>query len=196
MTNSSVTFNEQFFDPNEISLRPNCKSMKIPLTMNMIIMMKQNVETSCYFQLQHHSPCQISNSRPNFLTFHSKHCQTFELKLTFILSSNLNLIFKHFYLVARVWLLAVVQFLALAFRSWFLRQSLYLPALGGASNDRLELKNGRSEGLGVLLTDIVSTSGPLSDKSSSSSNSSSISISPPKQHFTIPNYHFANSKFS
>lgn len=59
------------------------------------------------------------------------------------------------------------------------RYARHLPEWGGASKDRLELKKGLNDGFGVLLTDIVSSSGPLSDKSSNSSNNSSISISPP-----------------
>lgn len=67
-----------------------------------------------------------------------------------------------------------------------------LPALDGARSDRLELKKGRRDGFGVLLTDIVSNSGPLSDKSSNSSNNSSISMSPPS--IIRKNYHHFVSK--
>lgn len=59
------------------------------------------------------------------------------------------------------------------------KRAIHLPEWGGARRDRLELKKGRRDGLGVLLTDIVSNSGPLSEKFSSSSNNSSISISAP-----------------
>lgn len=54
-----------------------------------------------------------------------------------------------------------------------------LPEFGGARRDPLELKKGLSDGFGVLLTDMVSNSGPLSDKFSNSSINSSISIPPP-----------------
>lgn len=65
-------------------------------------------------------------------------------------------------------------------RYWdVIHESDDLPEWGGARSDLLELKKGRKDGLGVLLTDMVSNSGPLSDKSSSSSNNSSISMSPP-----------------